>query len=75
MRIDDCEAGTVARIRKPVDKEPLKECVQKTADQKVHQKFITILITLHYHIEDHQETGTTSLYTLFTTTWIRILRG
>ncbi|KAM9852487.1 plectin-like [Aulostomus maculatus] len=34
LRIEDCEAGTVARIRKPMDKEPLRECVQKTADQK-----------------------------------------
>ncbi|XP_054638401.1 plectin-like isoform X34 [Dunckerocampus dactyliophorus] len=34
LRIEDCEAQTVARIRKPVEKEPLKECVQKTVDQK-----------------------------------------
>nr|XP_033495769.1 plectin-like [Epinephelus lanceolatus] len=34
VRIEDCETGTVARIRKPMDKEPLKECVQKTTDQK-----------------------------------------
>ncbi|XP_028280535.1 plectin-like isoform X6 [Parambassis ranga] len=34
LRIEDCEARTVARIRKPVEKEPLKECVQKTAEQK-----------------------------------------
>ncbi|XP_068179663.1 plectin-like isoform X4 [Antennarius striatus] len=34
LRIEDCEAGTVARIRKPVQKEPLRECVQKTAEQK-----------------------------------------
>ncbi|KAM8869584.1 plectin isoform 5-T5 [Spinachia spinachia] len=32
--IEDCEAGTVARIRKPMEKEPLKECSQKTADQQ-----------------------------------------
>ncbi|XP_029306768.1 plectin isoform X2 [Cottoperca gobio] len=34
VRIEDCEAGTVARIRKPMEKEPLKECVQKATDQK-----------------------------------------
>ncbi|TKS81708.1 Plectin [Collichthys lucidus] len=34
LRIEDCEAVTVARIRKPVEKEPLKECVQKTTEQK-----------------------------------------
>ncbi|XP_051813192.1 plectin isoform X15 [Acanthochromis polyacanthus] len=34
LRIEDCEAQTVARIRKPVEKEPLKECVQKTTEQK-----------------------------------------
>lgn len=35
LRIEDCEAGTVARIRKPVVKEPLRECVQKTTEQQV----------------------------------------
>lgn len=35
LRIEDCEAGTVARIRRPVEKEPLKECIQKTTEQKV----------------------------------------
>ncbi|CDQ75539.1 unnamed protein product [Oncorhynchus mykiss] len=35
LRIEDCEARTVARIRKPVDKDPLKDCAQKTTDQKV----------------------------------------
>ncbi|XP_061772351.1 plectin isoform X6 [Nerophis ophidion] len=34
LRIEDYEAQTVARIRKPMEKEPLKECVQKTVDQK-----------------------------------------
>ncbi|XP_056901459.1 plectin-like isoform X20 [Takifugu flavidus] len=34
LRIEDCEAGTVARIRKPVLKEPLRECVQKTSEQQ-----------------------------------------
>lgn len=35
LRIEDCEAGTVARIRKPMEKEPLKECLQKTKEQTV----------------------------------------
>ncbi|XP_042160394.1 plectin isoform X16 [Oncorhynchus tshawytscha] len=34
LRIEDCEARTVARIRKPVDKDPLKDCAEKTTDQK-----------------------------------------
>ncbi|XP_077951538.1 plectin isoform X46 [Gasterosteus aculeatus] len=32
--IEACEAGTVARIRKPMETEPLKECAEKTADQQ-----------------------------------------
>ncbi|KAM3873606.1 plectin-like [Diretmus argenteus] len=43
LRIEDCEAQTVARIRKPVNKEPLRECVQKIADQK---KVETWLVSL-----------------------------
>ncbi|XP_058503111.1 plectin isoform X9 [Solea solea] len=34
LNIENCEARTVARIRKPLDKEPLKECVQKSTEQK-----------------------------------------
>ncbi|KAM9310114.1 plectin isoform 5-T5 [Pholidichthys leucotaenia] len=34
LRIEDCEARTVARIRKPLEKEPLKECMQKTTAQR-----------------------------------------
>ncbi|KAM8847464.1 plectin isoform 13-T14 [Synchiropus picturatus] len=34
LRIEDCEFGTVARIRRPVEAEPLKDCIQKTVDQK-----------------------------------------
>ncbi|XP_077431939.1 plectin isoform X4 [Vanacampus margaritifer] len=37
LRIEDCEAQTVARIRKPMEKEPLKECVQKTVNQQKMQ--------------------------------------
>ncbi|XP_077577040.1 plectin isoform X8 [Stigmatopora nigra] len=37
LRIEDCEAQTLTRIRKPLEKDPLKECVQKTVNQqKVH---------------------------------------
>ncbi|MEQ2173723.1 hypothetical protein GOODEAATRI_000240, partial [Goodea atripinnis] len=34
LRIEDCELQTVARIRKPVAKEPLKECSQKRTEQQ-----------------------------------------
>ncbi|KAJ0065867.1 hypothetical protein NL108_000100, partial [Boleophthalmus pectinirostris] len=34
MHIEDCENSTVARIRKPVESEPLKDCLQKTSEQK-----------------------------------------
>ncbi|XP_029928490.1 plectin-like isoform X9 [Myripristis murdjan] len=34
LRIEDCEAQTVARIRKPVEKDPLKECSEKITGQK-----------------------------------------
>ncbi|XP_062847380.1 plectin-like isoform X3 [Trichomycterus rosablanca] len=37
LKIEDCEARTVARIRQPVEKDPLKDCLQKATDQrKVH---------------------------------------
>lgn len=42
LRIEDCEAGTVARIRKPVEKEPLKECIQKTTEQKVQSSNLNV---------------------------------
>ncbi|XP_014851957.1 PREDICTED: plectin-like isoform X15 [Poecilia mexicana] len=34
LRIENCESQTVGRIRKPLDKEPLKECIQKRTDQQ-----------------------------------------
>ncbi|XP_019748594.1 plectin-like isoform X3 [Hippocampus comes] len=37
LRIEDCEAQTVARIRKPMEKEPLKECVQMNVNQQKMQ--------------------------------------
>ncbi|KAI1885512.1 hypothetical protein AGOR_G00204520, partial [Albula goreensis] len=35
LQLEACEARTVSRIRQPVDKDPLKDCVQKTAEQKL----------------------------------------
>lgn len=35
LKIEDCESRTVARIRQPVEKDPLKDCLQKATDQKV----------------------------------------
>ncbi|XP_059363295.1 plectin-like isoform X2 [Carassius carassius] len=34
LQIEDCESRTVTRIRQPVDKDPLRDCIQKTGDQK-----------------------------------------
>uniref|UniRef100_A0A672L9V6 Plectin b n=1 Tax=Sinocyclocheilus grahami TaxID=75366 RepID=A0A672L9V6_SINGR len=34
LQIEDCESRTVARIRQSVDKDPLRDCIQKTGDQK-----------------------------------------
>ncbi|KAB5586394.1 hypothetical protein PHYPO_G00001090 [Pangasianodon hypophthalmus] len=34
LKIEDCESRTVARIRQPVEKDPLKDCLQKATDQK-----------------------------------------
>ncbi|XP_054897926.1 plectin-like isoform X12 [Poeciliopsis prolifica] len=34
LRIENCESQTVSRIRKPLDKEPLKECSQKWGEQQ-----------------------------------------
>ncbi|XP_076006392.1 plectin-like isoform X11 [Genypterus blacodes] len=34
LRIEKCDAQTVDRIHKPMGKEPLKECLQKTTEQK-----------------------------------------
>ncbi|KAM4550072.1 plectin a isoform 5-T6 [Fundulus diaphanus] len=33
LRLEGCETRTVTRLRQPVDKEPLKACATKTADQ------------------------------------------
>lgn len=35
LRLEGCENRTVTRLRQPVDKEPLKACAQKTAEQMV----------------------------------------
>ncbi|KAL4629795.1 plectin-like [Arapaima gigas] len=33
LQLEGCEARTVSRIRQPVDKEPLRDCAQRTAEQ------------------------------------------
>ena len=35
LRLEACENRTVTRLRQQVDKEPLKACVLKTAEQMV----------------------------------------
>lgn len=35
LRLEGCENRTVTRLRQPVDKEPLKACAMKTAEQMV----------------------------------------
>lgn len=35
LRLEGCENRTVTRLRQPVDKEPLKACALKTAEQMV----------------------------------------
>ncbi|XP_048880702.1 plectin-like isoform X21 [Brienomyrus brachyistius] len=34
LQLEGCEARTVTRIRQPVDKEPLRDCAQRTTEQK-----------------------------------------
>uniref|UniRef100_A0A8C9VI36 Plectin b n=1 Tax=Scleropages formosus TaxID=113540 RepID=A0A8C9VI36_SCLFO len=34
LQLEGCEARTVARIRQPVDKEPLKDCAQRATEQQ-----------------------------------------
>ncbi|XP_057197161.1 plectin isoform X3 [Triplophysa rosa] len=37
LQIEDCDSRTVTRIRQSLDKDPLRDCIQKTAEQrKVH---------------------------------------
>ncbi len=45
LQIEECESRTVARIRQPVDKDPLRDCLQKTADQRVRHKSLLL-----YHL-------------------------
>lgn len=35
LRLEGCENRTVTRLRQPVDREPLKACALKTAEQMV----------------------------------------
>jgi len=37
LRLEGCENRTVTRLRQPVDQEPLKACILKTAEQMVRQ--------------------------------------
>ncbi|KAJ8290938.1 hypothetical protein GJAV_G00019420 [Gymnothorax javanicus] len=34
LQLEDCETRTVNRIRQPVEKDPLKDCAQRTSEQK-----------------------------------------
>ncbi|XP_029104012.1 plectin-like isoform X1 [Scleropages formosus] len=34
LQLEGCEARTVSRIRQPVDREPLRDCAQRTSEQK-----------------------------------------
>ncbi|KAJ8353993.1 hypothetical protein SKAU_G00215600 [Synaphobranchus kaupii] len=34
LKLEDCEARTVNRIRQPMDKDPLKDCFQRSSEQK-----------------------------------------
>lgn len=37
LKLEGCETRTVTRLHQPVDKEPLKACALKTAEQMVHE--------------------------------------
>jgi len=41
LRLEGCETRTVTRLRQPVDKEPLKACALKTAEQMVTSRELT----------------------------------
>ncbi|KAM4630364.1 plectin a isoform 2-T2 [Polymixia lowei] len=43
LRLEGCETRTVTRLRQPVDKEPLKACVLKTAEQMKVQSELEVL--------------------------------
>lgn len=84
LRIEGCESGTVARIRKPMDTEPLKECIQKTTEQKVQWSLLTMLWThktqlilpifseLVYYILTKDKTDTSVLNNTHTTLYVRV---
>ena len=40
LQIEDVETRTIARMRQPVDKDPLKDCFRKTAEQTVPLLYI-----------------------------------
>lgn len=43
LQLEGCEARTVARIRQPVDKEPLRDCAQRATEQKVWRPLVAVL--------------------------------
>ncbi|XP_075995381.1 plectin a isoform X3 [Genypterus blacodes] len=43
LRLEGCENRTVTRLRQPVDKEPLKACAMKTAEQMKVQSELEVL--------------------------------
>lgn len=54
LKIEDCESRTVARIRQPVEKDPLKDCLQKASDQKVRALNSCFSYKpIHFISEDH----------------------
>ncbi|KAJ8000282.1 hypothetical protein DPEC_G00203220 [Dallia pectoralis] len=45
LKLEGCETRTVTRLRQPVDKDPLKACSQRTAEQKQVQTELEALKT------------------------------
>ncbi len=45
LQIEECESRTVGRIRQAVDKDALRGCMQKTADQRV--RHTTLLLHIY----------------------------
>lgn len=55
LQIEDVESRTIARMRQPVDKDPLKDCFRKTAEQTVPLLYIYILYCVLYFSKAMQE--------------------
>lgn len=45
LQIEDCDSRTVTRIRQSLEKDPLRECIQKTAEQRVWKKILHSIIS------------------------------